>query len=199
MAKRTCIIDGCDRPHKARGWCGKHYARGLRRGDVSTMERRPNGAGSVSHQGYMVVFDPSHPLAMSCGRVLEHRRVLYGGIGPESHPCHWCGRVVRWGARAEDPAADLVVDHLDEDKLNNALPNLVPSCGTCNMARGRAEDGAQAVSPDGSGTQRPSLWEQQGQPLALPTECVRCFGLLDGVSVDWCVGCLDYLRGGDAA
>jgi hypothetical protein len=62
-----------------------------------------------------------------------------------------------------------------------------------------AEDGAQATSPDGSDTQRPSLWEQQGQPLALPTECVRCFGLLDGVSVDWCVGCLDYLRGGDAA
>jgi len=47
--------------------------------------------------------------------------------------------------------------------------------------------------------QRPSLWEQQGQPLALPSECVRCFGLLDGVSVDWCVGCLDYLRRGDAA
>ena len=61
------------------------------------------------------------------------------------------------------------------------------------------EDGAQAVSPDRSGTQRPSLWEQQGEPLALPTECVRCFGLLDGVSADWCVGCLDYLRGGDAA
>ena len=61
------------------------------------------------------------------------------------------------------------------------------------------EDGTQAVSPDRSGTQRPSLWEQQGQPVAIPTECVRCFGLLDGVSVDWCVGCLDYLRGGDAA
>lgn len=22
---KTCTIDGCDRPHKARGWCHKHY------------------------------------------------------------------------------------------------------------------------------------------------------------------------------
>ena len=25
MAKRTCTIDGCDRPHQARGYCIKHY------------------------------------------------------------------------------------------------------------------------------------------------------------------------------
>lgn len=27
MAQRTCVIDGCDRPHLARGWCGAHYQR----------------------------------------------------------------------------------------------------------------------------------------------------------------------------
>ena len=26
MAERTCSIEGCDRHHLARGWCGTHYA-----------------------------------------------------------------------------------------------------------------------------------------------------------------------------
>ena len=25
MTKRTCVIDGCDEPHMARGWCKRHY------------------------------------------------------------------------------------------------------------------------------------------------------------------------------
>ncbi len=30
---RLCTIEGCDRPHRARGWCRNHYARWLRTGD----------------------------------------------------------------------------------------------------------------------------------------------------------------------
>lgn len=33
MSKRTCSIEGCDRPLQARGWCGTHYARWHRHGD----------------------------------------------------------------------------------------------------------------------------------------------------------------------
>lgn len=32
MAKRTCSIDGCDRPHAARGWCMTHWRRWRRTG-----------------------------------------------------------------------------------------------------------------------------------------------------------------------
>jgi len=30
---RRCSIDGCSRPHLARGWCGRHYYRWSRNGD----------------------------------------------------------------------------------------------------------------------------------------------------------------------
>lgn len=31
--KKTCTIEGCDKPHIARGWCGMHYHRWERHGD----------------------------------------------------------------------------------------------------------------------------------------------------------------------
>lgn len=33
MAKRTCSVDGCERPSKWRGWCQKHYYRWYRHSD----------------------------------------------------------------------------------------------------------------------------------------------------------------------
>ena len=33
MADRTCSIDGCDRPHRARGWCNPHWKLWRKYGD----------------------------------------------------------------------------------------------------------------------------------------------------------------------
>lgn len=33
---RTCAINGCPNPVKARGWCGMHYIRWRRHGDPTT-------------------------------------------------------------------------------------------------------------------------------------------------------------------
>ena len=33
MPDRTCSIDGCAKPHLARGWCGSHYQRWAAHGD----------------------------------------------------------------------------------------------------------------------------------------------------------------------
>src|SRR5690606_36212543 len=30
-----CVVDGCERPRWARGWCGTHYRRWSRTGDVA--------------------------------------------------------------------------------------------------------------------------------------------------------------------
>lgn len=38
MAKRTCSIEGCPRPHMARGWCGTHYQNWHRCGDPLGMQ-----------------------------------------------------------------------------------------------------------------------------------------------------------------
>lgn len=37
MAERTCSIEGCDRPHAARGWCALHYGRWRKHGDPTVV------------------------------------------------------------------------------------------------------------------------------------------------------------------
>jgi len=68
-----------------------------------------------------------HPLAKK-GVVYEHRYVLYDAIGEGPHPCHHCGKnLVDWNV--------IYVDHLDTDRINNHISNLVPSCQSCNVKR----------------------------------------------------------------
>jgi hypothetical protein len=80
---------------------------------------------------------PDHPLANQQGRVLSYRRMLFEKIGPGSHACHWCGRLVNWNARIGRGVGreDLIVDHLDGNKQNNGESNLVPACNFCNTLR----------------------------------------------------------------
>ena len=82
---------------------------------------------------------PKHPLAGVNGYVAEHRAVLYGEIGPGSHPCHWCGETVTWTNRliGTGHPGMLVVDHVNANGLDNRPENLVPSCQGCNAARPR--------------------------------------------------------------
>lgn len=51
VAQRTCSVDGCDNPCSARGWCGKHYARWSRTGDLFHTEPRQSRAGPCSIKG----------------------------------------------------------------------------------------------------------------------------------------------------
>lgn len=44
MEKRTCSIDGCDRPQRARGWCSAHWTRWRQHGDPRAGGTSP-GAG----------------------------------------------------------------------------------------------------------------------------------------------------------
>lgn len=52
MEKRTCSVDGCEKPHKAYGWCRTHYARWQRHGDVMqdvpVQRRAPDARCSIA-------------------------------------------------------------------------------------------------------------------------------------------------------
>lgn len=136
-----CSIEGCARQRVARGWCGTHWRRWRTHGDPLTTANAPWGAGTVNHSGYRVVSRRGHPLAAKDGHVFAHRVVLWEAIGPGEHLCHWCSTPVVWRqqtAPGDRLADDLQVDHIDGDRLNNDLQNLVPSCRGCNLLRRNA-------------------------------------------------------------
>lgn len=130
---RPCRVEGCERPVDSHDLCPMHVKRWRTTGDPGEAEsrHRPNGAGHVRPDGYIVTRNRSHPLAAARGYVYVHRAALYDRIGPGRHSCHWCGVSVEWG----DADSPLTADHLDWDRRNNTPENLVPSCLACNSKR----------------------------------------------------------------
>jgi len=103
-----------------------HYMRKWRNGTTDKIMTR---ALKINHSaGYVVIYDEDHPLATKNGYVYEHRKVYYDAQGAGPFSCHWCDEVVGWDV--------LDIDHVDDDKSNNNLSNLVASCHACNTARG---------------------------------------------------------------
>lgn len=134
-----CDVEGCKRYHKSNGLCDLHYRRMQRTG---TTDDPPPPI--LDPKRYRQRKYPGHPLAHSDERAYVHRVVLYDAIGPGSHPCHWCGKFVRWERSARKDAGALVVDHLDHNRHNNAVGNLVPACNTCNVKRTRRQSMSRA-------------------------------------------------------
>ena len=89
---------------------------------------------SIDNNGYEVIYQPDHPISRTNGQVLRHRVIVYDLIGPGWHSCTHCGVEVTWYVQAPEPQA-LVVDHMDWDRSNNGLSNLVISCQPCNSKR----------------------------------------------------------------
>lgn len=137
-----CRIDGCVRRvrgHKGPGLCDTCYIR-LYRGGTSGLPKR-KGRRQTS-TGYLVLLRPDHPLSRERdGLVMEHRLVLFNAIGPGPHPCAWCSTVINWDVAH--------VDHLDGNKRNNEVANLLFSCPRCNQQRGLAIDFIGRLTPDG--------------------------------------------------
>ena len=94
-----------------------------------TIDYKPAPKYKTDHSGgYVLLRELSHPLADSNGLVYEHRFVFYNQRGEGPFKCHWCDTDIGWGT--------MHVDHLDDDKTNNSVENLVPSCPRCNQKRG---------------------------------------------------------------
>jgi hypothetical protein len=122
-----CSVDGCDKPAKPRrnGYCEMHYMRVYRHG---TTEKTVVASPREHSGGYRMVPANGHWLARGDSHVYEHRLVFHQTHGDGPFRCKWCDVEVTWD--------DMHVDHLDDDKQNNAVDNLAASCPACNQQRG---------------------------------------------------------------
>lgn len=94
-----CSVEGCREDVWARGMCRSHYWSWYRHGDPLVQKKRPNGTGSVTHQGYHKVTVDGVPRLV---HVVAAERAL--------------GKRLPAGA---------IVHHVDEDKSHNEGTNLV--------------------------------------------------------------------------
>jgi 5-methylcytosine-specific restriction endonuclease McrA len=125
-----CKTPGCSNKanRKGAGLCEACYYRIRRKGTVHYKPLPLYRYRYNQSAGYVWVREPNHPLADSKGLVYEHRFVFYERNGSGPFKCHWCQADINWDV--------MHVDHLDDDKTNNNIDNLVPSCPRCNQKRG---------------------------------------------------------------
>lgn len=122
-AEKQCSVQNCTNKHKAHGLCSLHYRR------IKNNLPLHFEAKFLAKKRYKVIVAQGHPLASKkTGRILLHRKVLFDSIGFSIVPCFWCAKGLLFGV-------NLFVDHLDHDRHNNELKNLVPSCNSCNAGR----------------------------------------------------------------
>lgn len=129
---KACAVVGCSRQVRFADMCSLHRQRLRRTGSVTLRPR------TLHAKRYRLVVRRGHALAhASTGRVYVHRAVLFDNLGWGNFACFWCGTTVRWSTSHPQPTDALITDHVDHDRHNNDVTNLVPSCGRCNSARSR--------------------------------------------------------------
>ena len=99
MAQSTCSVEGCDRPHRARGFCDTHY-REARRNGLPTLTRQDRFWSQVDRRGPAECWqwmghltDRGYGTFGARGTVRPHRiayELLVGPIPENLEPDHLC-------------------------------------------------------------------------------------------------------------
>ncbi len=131
-----CKVDGCGRAamYRVQAVCQKHYFRFMRNGTYSLVGPRDRHGNPVVRQarrsnakGYVMLYEPTHPLAMKDGYVYEHRKIVFDRDGQNLPACEICAAPTSWDS--------CHIDHRDEVVTNNEPANLRPLCRGCNTSR----------------------------------------------------------------
>lgn len=77
----SCTVEGCVKPHNAKGYCREHYARWRQHGDPLTRVRRVKGTGSIVDGYLFITVD---------GKQVRAHRVI-AGASPDQHVHHLDG------------------------------------------------------------------------------------------------------------
>lgn len=156
-----CTVEGCTRPanYKQDMICQMHYFRRMRNGNFGLKETKYQRQGYHEHSnGYRLLKIPGHPLARASGQVFEHRVVAFDKYGWNIPPCEICGAESDWFTRKTH------IDHIDEDRSNNAPENLRVLCNPCNVSRTTKTfheyEHCQAITVNGK-TMTPTEWSRQ--------------------------------------
>lgn len=150
-AKRICSIDGCSKPHVARGFCQMHYRRNERHGNADRRSRPANGEARRYYADVVIPYDGDEcllwPFSVSSagyakvyfgdGRTnVVARRLCEDVTGrpptPEHDAAHSCGRGhlgcvtkrhLTWKTKKENHA-DRLVHGTDNRGENHNLAKL---------------------------------------------------------------------------
>lgn len=123
------------------GWCEACYISARR--NNGTPKQKVYLYKHSTPAGYVKLYKPNHPLVDSNGFVFEHRYVMYEKHNGSCSNCAWCDKALEWNS--------LVIDHLNENKSDNSVDNLVFSCNQCNRARGAMLPFIKGLTPKAEG------------------------------------------------